>query len=501
MNSWTLTGAEASLAKRVQQALVRGRFQGIWAVMKDASSRMSTGTIFLHGSVGLPTAMFGYPIAIWLPAFYAGELGLSLAAVGTMIMLARLTDVVTDPVIGFFSDRSKSRFGRRKPFMVGGLPFLVLGVVMLFIPRQLGIETIGQIHLVFWISFMFLGSTLVYIPYYAWGAELSSDYNERSRITAVRELYILVGLAVAAAIPFTVELIDGAGAGRDPGRVLAAMALAITVLMPSLVLFVVWRVREPDIGHREEVPLLDGLKLVAKNGPMLRVLAIILIVTGGEAFRNALSLFFMRDVIGITSIGSLYFIYFGAGLLAIPFWLWLGRKISKHKAFAICMGTVACISTASYFLNEGDVTAFTLLFIAKGFCFGGLQFLPLSMLADVVDVDTARSKGQRAGTFFAISGMTGKLATAFGTGISLNVVAFFGFDASGAAGANGAQELNWLAVNYAIMPALFFIAALWLTWNYPLTAERQARLRGLIERRAARREAEASAARASAETV
>ena len=138
--------------------------------------------------------MFGYPIAIWLPAFYAGELGLSLAAVGTMIMLARLTDVVTDPVIGFFSDRSKSRFGRRKPFMVGGLPFLVLGVVMLFIPRQLGIETIGQIHLVFWISFMFLGSTLVYIPYYAWGAELSSDYNERSRITAVRSHSLYGGI-------------------------------------------------------------------------------------------------------------------------------------------------------------------------------------------------------------------------------------------------------------------------------------------------------------------
>lgn len=464
------------------------------------SPRLRTPTIFLHGSVGLPTAMFGYPIAIWLPAFYAGELGVSLAVVGTMIMLARLSDVVTDPVIGYFSDRSNSKFGRRKPFMVAGLPILVLGVMCLFVPKQLGFEGIGPMHLVLWISFMFLGSTLVYIPYYAWGAELSPDYDERSRITAIREIFILVGLALAAAIPFAVELINGAGAGRDPGLVLEAMAWVIVILMPSLVLFVVWRVAEPRVETRREVPLLEGLRLVSKNGPMLRVLAIILIVTGGEAFRNALSLFFMRDVIGINSIGSLYFIYFGAGLAAIPFWLWLGRKISKHKAFAVCMAAVAGISIATYFLGEGDETPFTLLFTAKGFCFGGLQFLPLSMLADVVDVDTARSKGQRAGTFFAISGMTGKLATAFGTGISLNVVAFFGFNPSGVAGANGATELQWLSVNYAIMPAVFFIAALWLTWNYPLSAERQARLRGLIERRTARLEAELIAAQRSSET-
>lgn len=468
--------------------------------MTTPSSRLPTSTIFLHGSVGLPTAMFGYPIAIWLPAFYAGELGVSLAVVGTMIMLARLSDVVTDPVIGYFSDRSTSKFGRRRPFMVAGLPILVLGVLFLFVPKQLGFGDIGPVHLVIWISFMFLGSTLVYIPYYAWGAEMSPDYNERSRITAVREVFILVGLALAAAIPFAVELINGAGAGRDPGLVLEAMAWVIVILMPSLVLFVVWRVAEPRVETRREVPLMEGLRLVSKNGPMLRVLAIILIVTGGEAFRNALSLFFMRDVIGINSIGSLYFIYFGAGLAAIPFWLWMGRKISKHKAFAVCMASVALISISTYFLGAGDEIPFTLLFVAKGFCFGGLQFLPLSMLADVVDVDTARSKGQRAGTFFAISGMTGKLATAFGTGISLNVVAFFGFNPSGAAGANGATELHWLAINYAIMPAVFFIAALWLTWNYPLNAERQARLRGLIERRSARLAAEAAAVQRAGET-
>ena len=440
---------------------------------------LKKSTIVVYGAIGLPAAMFGYPIAIWLPVFYARELGVSLAAVGTMIMLARLSDTVTDPLIGFYSDRSRSRFGRRKPLMIAGLPILVLGVFMLFMPKQLGFDNVGSLHLVIWISVMFLGATLILIPYAAWGAELSPDYHERTRITATREVFVLAGLLLSAVIPATVEYFSGGGVSD----ILAAMAWSIVILMPLLVILVVWRVKEPQLGEHRQVPLIAGLKLVARNGPMVRVLLIVLIVTTGEAFRNALSIFFMGEVIGIANSGVLFLYYFGTGLLAIPFWLWLGRRMGKHKAFAACMCAVSLISIATYFLGKQDVAVFTALFIVKGACFGGLQFLPLSMLADVVDVDTARTRGKRAGAFFAISGMTSKLATAFGTGVSLNIVAFFGFDPRIA---SSPGELQWLAFCYAIIPAVFFIAALSLVWNYPLTARRQARLRALIKRRDAR---------------
>ena len=442
---------------------------------------LSRSSIYIHGSIGLPIAMFGYPVAVWLPPFYAGELGVSLAAVGTMIMLARLTDVVTDPLIGFFSDRTHTPIGRRKPFMLLGLPILMIGVLFLFMPHLFGFSSVGSLYLLAWLGIMFIGSTLVYIPYFAWGAEMSPDYHERSRITASREFYVLVGLMVAALIPALLPFfIDGPA---TPKPVLTAMGWTIIVLTPLSVLLVCWRVAEPaHVKVARQVPLLEGLRHVGRNGPMVRVLAIVLIVTGGEAFRNALSLFFMRDYIGVTGVGMLYLYYFGAGLLAIPGWLWLGRRMGKHKAFAVCMTAAAALSTIAFFLEPGQTQIFTAMFVAKGLCFGGLQFLPLAMLADVIDVDTARSKGKRAGTFFAISGMTTKLATAFGTGISLNVVAFFGFNPVPGV-VNGPAEFWWLAFSYAVIPSIFFLAALWLTWTYPLTAARQVRLRGLIERR------------------
>jgi len=437
-------------------------------VASDADA-LSLSTVLVHGSLGLPLAIIGYPIAIWVIPHYSGALGVSLGAVGSMLMLARISDVLTDPLIGEASDRWRSRFGRRKPWIFVGTPLMMLGIWMLFVPPS----GVGPVHLLSWLAVMMLGSTLISLPYGAWGAELSSDYHQRSRVTAARELYVLGGLLLAAFVPFAVE----AFGDRTSGRVLQALAWTIVIVLPVCAGLVLWRIPEPPARPHERVPLREGLGHMLHNGPLKRIIAIILLVTFGEAFRNALSLFFMRDVVGITGIGTAYLVYFATGLAAIPLWLRLGRRIGKHRAFAVTMASVSFISSAMFFLGEGDYWPFMALFLAKGFCFGGLQFLPLSMLADVVDVDTLRSGGRRAGAFFAISGMTAKLATAFGSGVSVNLLAWAGFDPSGRGASNDESALLSLAVLYAIAPALFFCSALYLAWHYPLTAERHAELR------------------------
>ncbi len=149
--------------------------------------------------------------------------------------------------------------------------------------------------------------------------------------------------------------------------------------------------------------------------------------------------------------------------------------------------TVASVSAANLLLGYGDYLPFFLLFIVKGFCFGGLQFLPLAMLADVVDVDSARSGGQRAGTYFAFLGFTEKIAIALGTGVSLNIVGLLGFDP--AAGVAGSSEVGVLSLRlvYCLGPIVFYGLALKLIWSYPLTPARHARLQERLARRAARR--------------
>ena len=476
------------------------------------TDQLSKKIIYAHGSIGLPLAVIGYPLSIWIPAHYSGGLGLSLATVGTILMLARLSDVFTDPIMGELSDRWRTPMGRRRPWLLIGAPFMMLGVYKLFIPDA----GVGLGYFLLWLSVFFIGSTMIGLPHRAWGAELSTDYHQRSRVTAAREIYVLVGLMLAAAVPMIIEIRADGGSGvgqvfstlwRDAmgafsgdfrektivdratltGPVLAGLAWTIIMILPLCVAIVLWFVKEPAADITESRPSFrDGLKLVLKNGPMLRVLIIVLLVHFGESFRNAVSLFFIRDLVGVPTIGAAYFFYFIAGLGAIPFWLWLGRKVGKHKAFMWTLVTVACVSTANLFLEQGDYLPFFLLFVVKGFCFGGLQFLPIAMLADVVDVDAARSGGRRAGTYFAFLGFTEKLAIAFGTGGSLNIVGLLGFDPSGGTAASTDLGVYALRMVYCLGPVVFYGLALKLIWNYPLTPQRHARLRARLERRSAR---------------
>ncbi len=477
------------------------------------SQPLSRKTIYAHGSLGIPLAVIGYPLAIWIPAHYSGGLGISLATVGTILMLARLTDVITDPIIGELSDRIRTRFGRRKPWLFLGVPLMALGVYNLFIPEP----GVGLAYFLIWLTIFFLGATMITLPHRAWGAELSPDYHQRSRVTASREFYVLIGLMIAAAVPMIVEITADGGAGvgevfstlwKDAigaftggisdkvvvdratltGPVLAGLAWAVILVLPLTAATVLTFVKEPPIVESNEgrLSFLEGVKLVLKNGPMVRVLLIALLVHFGESSRNAVSLFFIRDIVGVPTIGAAYFFYFIAGLGAIPFWLWLGRKIGKHRAFMCTLVTVAVVSGANLLLDYGDYLPFFLLFIVKGFCFGGLQFLPFAMLADVVDVDSARSGGKRAGACFAFLGFTEKIAIAFGTGIALNVVGLLGFDPAG--GVAGSSDIGVLALRlvYCLGPVVFYGLAMKLIWSYPLTPARHARLRERLERRNAR---------------
>ena len=212
---------------------------------------------------------------------------------------------------------------------------------------------------------------------------------------------------------------------------------------------------------------------------MRMIVGIILIVTLAEAFRNALSLFFMKSVIQAKGVGTLYFIYFVAGLAAVPAWLWLGRKIGKHLAFAITLITVAIISAINMLFSSETYTAFVIFFIAKGACFGGLQFLPLAILADVIDVETAETGEARAGSYFALASMTSKISTALGTFLAIWALSFTAFDAKALAD-NGPDELLVLRVLYAIVPALFFIGAIAICIRFPLTAKVHAELQARI---------------------
>jgi Na+/melibiose symporter-like transporter len=440
---------------------------------------LKASRIWIYGSLGFPLSLLGYPLGIWLPRAYATYVGVATEQVGLIIFVAAVFDAITDPIMGFASDRFRTRWGRRRIWIAIGMPFLMAALFYLLNP-PLGSTVL---YLGFWFVFLRVGTTMVGIPYGAWGAELSSEYHTRTRIVSARQTYVLLGLIGAAAVPAVVEWIHADA--TTAVMVLNAYTLPALVLLPLLTLLVVALVPEPPARTSDgQISFLRSLTLMSRNRLFLRLITIEVLISGGEAFRNALSLFFMQDYIGAPRAGSLYLVYFGMGLAAIPFWTWLAKRYGKHRSLSSAIVFVGCVSIAIYTLEHGQVMPFYVLFALKGFCFGSFAYLPSAMLADVIDVDTFRSGAARTGSYFSIMGFMTKLAHSVG-GFALVALSWVGYDTTVGA-SHSAQSLEWLAILYAIVPTVAFAFGLYLCWTWPLTQRKQERLRRLIEIRQTR---------------
>jgi glycoside/pentoside/hexuronide:cation symporter, GPH family len=441
--------------------------------MNRQQTKLPLSLLLAYGCIALPLSTIGLPLSIYLAPFYAGELGLPLAALGTAMVLARLVDVVVDPMIGIISDRWRPSVGRRKIWLPIGVLLLVLGSWMLFQPEK----GVGIGYFFGWTTVMYLGFTATKLPFEAWGAELSPDYKERTRVATFRQAYSLIGLVVATLIPAFVLMRGGA----TTADVLAGMSWIIIILLPlaAMLTFLVVPDHSPAEQKTGET-IWRQWRPLWRNGPFRMIALALFIAYIAETARVTITLFFARDVIGVTNIGAVYVYYFVAGLVAVPFWGWFGNRIGKHRALMVAFSLLIIINSSMFFLAKGQTDLFTAMFIAKGLCFGALELLPAAMIADTVDIDVAQTKRQRQGLFFAIVGIVVKLGQAFGQGLSLNLLGLAGYDA---AGSNTEAAISSLRLLYAIMPNLLLLLSLWLLSRYILSAHRHARLRTALERR------------------
>jgi Na+/melibiose symporter-like transporter len=438
-----------------------------------AASDVSLPRLLAYGSLAFPLATIGLPLSIYLAPHYGGELGVPLAVLGLAMVLARLSDVVTDPLIGMASDRFRTPIGRRRIWIPLGILVLVAGTWMLFRPEP----PVGATYFVVWIAVVYLGFTLTQLPYHAWGGELASEYHARTKVASIRQAFGLLGLVAATALPALVLGREGAGAGD----VLGALAILMAIVLPVCGALVFFVVPEPPAPPGETHPKLwEGMAIALKNGPFRVIVAALFLGYVAETFRITITLFFARDAIGVPNIGLIYVFYFLTGLAALPFWQWLAGKIGKHRALAFAFVIVLVTNVAVFFLQRGQVGLFTAVFMLKGFCFGALELLPAALVADAVDVDTARSRARRQGLFFAFVTMTNKIAQAIGQGLSLMLLGAIGYKAAGGASPETVQQMKAL---YGLLPAAILAPAVWLMWRHKLDARRHARLSAAIARR------------------
>ena len=437
------------------------------------AGRLKRTTLFAYGGLQFPLSTIGLPLSIYLAPFYAGELGVPLAALGLAMLLARLSDIVTDPFIGTLTDRWRPAIGRRRVWLPIGISVLTLGVWLLFDPP----EKVGMGYFYVALTLTYLGFTMTRLPYHAWGGELSDRYEDRTLIASVRQGFSLAGLIFATLIPALVLTRPGATAAD----VLRALSIGMLVVLPICGAIAFFGVPERrDVPAHRRLDLRKTIRQLWRNGPFRRICIVLLFGFIAETFRQTITLFFARDVVGVSNIGAVYVYYFATGFAAIPFWLWIANRIGKHRALALAFGIVVVTNLGMFFLGKGDEVAFIALFIAKGFCFGALELVPAAMVSDSADVDTVMSRERRQGTLFAVTGMIVNFGQAVGQFLSLTLLSVAGYNA---AGNNPVEALDWLRWFYCVIPAVVIAIPIVLLWRYTLTRERHRRFQQFIEAR------------------
>jgi Na+/melibiose symporter-like transporter len=431
--------------------------------------------LFSYSIAELPMSMVATPVSLFLPAFYTQDLGLSMATVGFVLMLSKFWDVATDPVIGYLSDRTRTPFGRRKPWILAAVPLVMIATYMLFFPPA----DVNATFLLMWIMVLWFGWTLFNIPYFAWGAELSPDYTDRTRITGWRTIAGLAGTLTAIAIPATAQQFLGWGGRNDQTIfIIGVMGLCLIPVCVGVAGALV-----PERNHfvPAKRKILAGLKIMWANAPFRRLLVAFLMSSLAVSLTVPLFVLFITHIIGDpTAAPKFVLFHYAASLLGVPFWMWLARTTDKHVAWLCSILGIGLMFPQFMWLDQGDVTLALVLMVVIGFAAGNIHVVPASMKADVIDLDSVASGEDRAGLFFAAWSTVTKLVSALGVGISLPVLAWLGFDPTVQ---NTTEQLRAFQTYFSFAPVPFYLAAAWLVLGYPITRASHARIRAELDQR------------------
>ena len=409
-------------------------------------SRLSRGALLAYGLFGLPLAMLALPVYVLVPQLYANRFGLSLSVIGSMLLVARVLDACIDPALGLWIDRARSARGYAG-FVLLSLPLLIAGYLALFHPPPMAAALLlwwfgGSLMLVYG------GFSLATIAHNSWGASLTQERGERARLTAMREGWALVGVILAAAVPFV------AGLGALSVLFVCAVTLAAWVLLRMA-------------PRPEPVPVvhLDWRALLVpfRNRAFRWLLAVFAANGIAAAIPATLFLFFATDRLQLGQFSGLFLVlYFVAAACALPLWVALAARIGEASAWRASMLLAVAAFVWVVQLDAGAMAAFAAICIISGAALGADLALPPALLAGVIGA--AGHSGQREGAYFGAWSWMTKMNLALAAGIALPLLELLGYT-PGSTNTTGTQALG---IAYAWVPCGLKCLAALLLWRAPL---------------------------------
>ncbi|MEQ5843771.1 MFS transporter [Paraburkholderia acidicola] len=421
-----------------------------------------------YAAPAIPLSMLLMPPIMYIPPFYATEMHLSMTVVGVIFFLARLWDAVIDPLVGSLSDQTRSRWGRRKPWIAFGVIPLLISAYLLFQPSK----SVSPAYLLIVIFFFYLAWTIVQIPYLSWGAEISADYRERNRVVGFREGGTMIGILLVTGVPALIFY------NQVPSvRQILGVFFALTVvLLPLTTLLALWGVPDASSANFEKTSILRAVRTLSTNRPFLRLISGTFIIWLAVYIYNAGIFFVLEKNLQFSSTNFLrvVFLQFLIGTAATPVIVKLADKFGKHTVLAGAAILTALAFTALSQARPGNTTDVVLFFGVLGLTISPIWVLPTALVADAADLGELLGGGKKEGLYMACYNLAMKIAIAASVGIALPLLSYLGFNPNLATTADGAQALRVVALY--LPAALLFLGAMVMA-GYPVDAKAHAAIR------------------------
>jgi GPH family glycoside/pentoside/hexuronide:cation symporter len=466
----------------------------------NQEARLSLWTKLIFGSGDWSMSSFGTLRQIFYAIFITDVVGLEPRLASIAALVGITWDAINDPLVGILSDRFRSRWGRRRPFLLWfSIPFGLGFVILWWAP-----PFESQLALAAFVTFAFMLSdtfqTLVSVPLAALMPEITLDYDERTSLTGYRMFFNLgASLVTAVAAPAIVDSALASGATQQQGYLIVAALFGGLAVVPLLLIFFFIRERErsqSEIEQGLEASFKDSVRVAWANIPfrfatglyMLNWITFDLValvlpffitywISNGNLLEKALGLPVESAVFALLLITS---------VLVLPFWVWMSNRFNKHKAYVFGMSFWAVVQLLIFTIQPGQITYILVLAVLAGISVSSAHVLPDALFPDVIEWDELRTRRRQEGIYYGVKNFIRKMTGALAIFIALQALGWFGYQAP-PEGATFFQQTPeaLLAIRILIGPfgALLLFSAVAMAWFYPLTRERHARIRRLLARR------------------
>lgn len=451
-----------------------------------------------YGSGDWSLASFGTLRQVFYAIFLTDVVGLEPRLASFAALIGIIWDAINDPIVGTLSDRVRSRWGRRRPFLLlfsipFGLSFMALWWAPPFQNQYLLAATVC-------LTFMLSDTlqTLVSIPFYSLTPEITSDYDERTSLTGYRMFFnLLASLATAVAAPAIVSTALANGATQQQGYFIVSALFGGMAVIPFFVIFALVRERNnADDQAEPEIAFIDTLRMSWNNIPFRFATALYMLNWITFDLVALVLPFFLtywiskgnllQKAIGLPIGSAVFACLLVTSVIVLPFWVWLARKLGKQRAYMIGMTFWAVVQLLIFSVQPGQITLILVLAVMAGISVSTAHVLPDAIFPDVIEWDELRTGRRREGIFYGVKNFVRKLTGALAIFIALQVLGWFGYQAPPVGATQFSQPDSALqAIRFLIGPlgAILLFSAIVMAWFYPLTREKHSRIRLLLEKK------------------